>query len=230
MALRQYTSIRHGQQAGGHVDRLCPMPLRRSAQLRVTAAKTSDGPKIAVVGVTGAVGQEFLKVSWQVTRLCANLTTLPGSQVLKERNFPYSDVKMLASARCASMSYVRCTLHTRLPPRSAGKKVHFDSSEYIIEELSESRHVALNTIIYHSFYHHTYGYTRTALTVWTLPCFLQAAQSARSTDQSLPRPAARYVTQSWHIQPLLLLCLRCVHVCLHDCVVCVRTGGVGHIF
>lgn len=29
----------------------------------VRAAKVSDGPKIAIVGVTGAVGQEFLRVS-----------------------------------------------------------------------------------------------------------------------------------------------------------------------
>jgi aspartate-semialdehyde dehydrogenase len=29
----------------------------------VQAAKTADGPSIAIVGVTGAVGQEFLRVS-----------------------------------------------------------------------------------------------------------------------------------------------------------------------
>ena len=37
----------------------------RAARLRtcvVRAAKTTDGPKIAIVGVTGAVGQEFLRV------------------------------------------------------------------------------------------------------------------------------------------------------------------------
>jgi len=28
----------------------------------VRAAKTADGPKVAIVGVTGAVGQEFLRV------------------------------------------------------------------------------------------------------------------------------------------------------------------------
>jgi hypothetical protein len=33
------------------------------AQRRVAAAaKTSDGPRLAIVGVTGAVGQEFLRV------------------------------------------------------------------------------------------------------------------------------------------------------------------------
>ena len=43
---------------------------------------TPDGPSIAVVGVTGAVGQEFL-------------------EVLASRDFPYSTVKMLASKRSA---------------------------------------------------------------------------------------------------------------------------------
>ena len=33
----------------------------RSMQV-VRAAKTADGPKVAIVGVTGAVGQEFLRV------------------------------------------------------------------------------------------------------------------------------------------------------------------------
>lgn len=46
--------------------RLAPQN-RRSVSRRnvchvVKAAKTADGPKIAIVGVTGAVGQEFLKV------------------------------------------------------------------------------------------------------------------------------------------------------------------------
>ena len=40
------------------------------------------GPSIAVVGVTGAVGQEFLSV-------------------LSDRNFPYRSIKMLASKRSA---------------------------------------------------------------------------------------------------------------------------------
>mmetsp|Transcript_26181 Transcript_26181/g.46565 ORF Transcript_26181/g.46565 Transcript_26181/m.46565 type:complete len:342 (-) Transcript_26181:102-1127(-) len=56
-------------------------------------------PSVAIVGITGAVGQEFLKV-------------------LKERNFPYSNMKMLASAR------------------SAGKKVDFDGKSYTVEELT----------------------------------------------------------------------------------------------
>ena len=36
--------------------------LRRHG-LKVQAAKTADGPSLAIVGVTGAVGQEFLRVS-----------------------------------------------------------------------------------------------------------------------------------------------------------------------
>jgi aspartate-semialdehyde dehydrogenase len=41
-----------------------------------------NAPTIAVVGVTGAVGQEFLSV-------------------LSDRDFPYSSIKMLASKRSA---------------------------------------------------------------------------------------------------------------------------------
>eukprot|EP00877_Chromochloris_zofingiensis_P015179 jgi/Chrzof1/9915/Cz04g20200.t1 len=66
----------------------------------VKAAKKADGPSIAIVGITGAVGQEFL-------------------QVLKERDFPYRDIKMLASAR------------------SAGQKQEFDGQTYTVEELKE---------------------------------------------------------------------------------------------
>ncbi|DBA70026.1 TPA: hypothetical protein ACH3X2_012324 [Trebouxia sp. C0005] len=67
----------------------------------VQAAKTADGPSVAIVGVTGAVGQEFLRV-------------------LKERDFPYSNLKMLASGR------------------SAGKTFHYEGEEHTIEETSES--------------------------------------------------------------------------------------------
>ena len=34
----------------------------RAATQTVRAAKTADGPVLAIVGVTGAVGQEFLRV------------------------------------------------------------------------------------------------------------------------------------------------------------------------
>jgi len=75
----------------------------RSAPGRVSlvtkAAKTADGPRVAIGGVTGAVGQELLKV-------------------LIKRDFPYSSMKMLSSAR------------------SAGKKQTFDGEEYTIEELT----------------------------------------------------------------------------------------------
>mmetsp|Transcript_9545 Transcript_9545/g.28712 ORF Transcript_9545/g.28712 Transcript_9545/m.28712 type:complete len:385 (+) Transcript_9545:164-1318(+) len=72
----------------------------RSARLAVRAMKTPDGPSLAIAGVTGAVGKEFLKV-------------------LTQYEFPYSSIKMLASAR------------------SAGKKVEFEGEEYTIEELTE---------------------------------------------------------------------------------------------
>ena len=52
---------------------------------------------IAIVGVTGAVGQEFLKL-------------------IEERNFPFANLKMLASKR------------------SAGKKINFMGKEYTVEE------------------------------------------------------------------------------------------------
>lgn len=55
---------------------------------------------IAVVGVTGAVGQEFLTV-------------------LAERKFPFTSIKLLASAR------------------SAGKKIDFMGKTYAVEELTK---------------------------------------------------------------------------------------------
>eukprot|EP01023_Acetabularia_acetabulum_P062064 TRINITY_DN7576_c0_g2_i1.p1 TRINITY_DN7576_c0_g2~~TRINITY_DN7576_c0_g2_i1.p1 ORF type:complete len:392 (-),score=64.73 TRINITY_DN7576_c0_g2_i1:654-1781(-) len=73
----------------------------RQRSLVVKAAKTADGPRVAIAGVTGAVGQEFLRV-------------------LKERNFPYSNLKLLASAR------------------SAGKVVEYEGQPYTVEELTEN--------------------------------------------------------------------------------------------
>ncbi|MBR2178845.1 MAG: aspartate-semialdehyde dehydrogenase [Selenomonadaceae bacterium] len=55
---------------------------------------------IAIVGVTGAVGQEFLRL-------------------IEERNFPFANLKMLASKR------------------SAGKKINFMGKEYTVEETTE---------------------------------------------------------------------------------------------
>eukprot|EP00897_Mesotaenium_endlicherianum_P006154 jgi/Mesen1/5567/ME000280S04672 len=48
----------------------------------ITMGLTETGPSVAIVGVTGAVGQEFLSV-------------------LHDRNFPYKSLKMLASKRSA---------------------------------------------------------------------------------------------------------------------------------
>ncbi|OUS42729.1 hypothetical protein BE221DRAFT_187452 [Ostreococcus tauri] len=71
----------------------------RRSTVRVEAKKTADGPKLVIAGITGAVGQEFLRV-------------------LSERNFPYSELKMLASAR------------------SAGSVVEFEGEKYVVEELT----------------------------------------------------------------------------------------------
>lgn len=83
----------------------------RQLVANVMAAKAKDGPKIAIVGITGAVGQEFLTV-------------------LHERNFPYSNIKMLASAR------------------SAGKKQEFEGETYIIEELTEKSFDGVNIALF----------------------------------------------------------------------------------
>ena len=55
---------------------------------------------VAILGATGAVGQEFLNL-------------------IEERNFPFAELKMLASKR------------------SAGKKIQFMGKEYIVEEAAE---------------------------------------------------------------------------------------------
>ena len=57
-------------------------------------------PNIAVVGATGVVGQTFLKV-------------------LEERDFPFENIYMMASAK------------------SAGKTLTFKGKEYVVEELTE---------------------------------------------------------------------------------------------
>lgn len=76
-----------------------PAPYNSSRrQAVVTAALDPSGPRLAIAGITGAVGQEFLRV-------------------LSERNFPYSSLKLLASAR------------------SAGKTQDFEGVTYTIEEL-----------------------------------------------------------------------------------------------
>ncbi|MQL69818.1 hypothetical protein Taro_002117 [Colocasia esculenta] len=52
----------------------------RPHRLAVRMALREDGPSLAVVGVTGAVGQEFLRV-------------------ISDRDFPYRSIRMLASKR-----------------------------------------------------------------------------------------------------------------------------------
>ncbi|TKY60999.1 Aspartate-semialdehyde dehydrogenase [Spatholobus suberectus] len=63
-----------------------PLPARSKPRLsgpsRIQMSLRENGPSIAVVGVTGAVGQEFLSV-------------------LSDRDFPYRSIKMLASKRSA---------------------------------------------------------------------------------------------------------------------------------
>ena len=56
---------------------------------------------VAILGATGAVGQEFLNL-------------------IEERNFPFAELKLLASKR------------------SAGKKIQFMGKEYTVEEATES--------------------------------------------------------------------------------------------
>ena len=56
---------------------------------------------VAILGATGAVGQEFLNL-------------------IEERNFPFSELKLLASKR------------------SAGKKIQFMGKEYTVEEATEN--------------------------------------------------------------------------------------------
>ncbi|KAH0916431.1 hypothetical protein HID58_030877 [Brassica napus] len=68
-----------------HTPFLSRLPLRpkpRAFSARVKMSLQESAPSLAVVGVTGAVGQEFLSV-------------------LSDRDFPYSSVKMLASKRSA---------------------------------------------------------------------------------------------------------------------------------
>ena len=55
---------------------------------------------VAILGATGAVGQEFLNL-------------------IEERNFPFANLKMLASKR------------------SAGKKIQFMGKEYTVEETTD---------------------------------------------------------------------------------------------
>ncbi|KAI9091394.1 hypothetical protein K1719_028205 [Acacia pycnantha] len=57
-----------------------------ASSTKVRMSLQENGPSVAVVGVTGAVGQEFLSV-------------------LSDRNFPYRSIKMLASKRSAGRRF-----------------------------------------------------------------------------------------------------------------------------
>ncbi|MEW5298237.1 MAG: hypothetical protein WDW36_001382 [Sanguina aurantia] len=94
-------------------SRACPVQTRSSRTTRnvIRAAHTPNGPTIAIVGITGAVGQEFLTV-------------------MKERNFPYSSIKMLASAR------------------SAGKTQEFEGVSYTIEELTDKSFAGVDIALF----------------------------------------------------------------------------------
>ena len=79
-AITQHQFLRSGGDAT--LPRLLrPSPLCRPS-FAVRMSLREDAPSLAVVGVTGAVGQEFLSV-------------------LSDRSFPYRSIKMLASKRSA---------------------------------------------------------------------------------------------------------------------------------
>jgi aspartate-semialdehyde dehydrogenase len=69
------------------------------AAARATA-KMFKAPRVAIAGATGAVGQEFLRV-------------------LKERDIPMAELRLLASSR------------------SAGKKMSYDGSDITVQELGK---------------------------------------------------------------------------------------------
>ena len=105
-----------------------------------TSAQTSCGscssgslsaPSIAVAGVTGAVGQEFLAV-------------------LEQRNFPFSRIKMLASAR------------------SAGKEVTFKGKNYQVEELTEKSFAGVDIALFSAGSSITKKYAAAAIAAGTV--------------------------------------------------------------
>ncbi|KAL3347138.1 hypothetical protein AABB24_021022 [Solanum stoloniferum] len=71
--------------SGIRLPRLISSSSTSSSPFRVRMSLQENGPSVAVVGVTGAVGQEFLSV-------------------LSDRNFPYRSLKLLASKRSAGKS------------------------------------------------------------------------------------------------------------------------------
>nr|GMC85990.1 aspartate-semialdehyde dehydrogenase [Ipomoea batatas] len=75
-------SLRHNQFLSGAVNLHHPSTTSRTPPSRVCMSLREDAPSVAIVGVTGAVGQEFLSV-------------------LSDRDFPYRSLKLLASKRSA---------------------------------------------------------------------------------------------------------------------------------
>ena len=69
-----------------------------------------SNPNIAVLGATGVVGGEILKI-------------------LEERNFPYNEIKFLASAR------------------SAGKEIEFKGEKHVIEEATPEAFEGVNIVL-----------------------------------------------------------------------------------
>ncbi|KAJ8574229.1 hypothetical protein K7X08_026034 [Anisodus acutangulus] len=79
-------SLRHNHFLNGGATATSTIHIPRSTSTsRIRMSLQETGPSIAVVGVTGAVGQEFLSV-------------------LSDRNFPYRSLKLLASKRSAGKS------------------------------------------------------------------------------------------------------------------------------
>lgn len=134
------------KQSAARPTRAAARPARRA--LAVRAAKTASGPRVAIVGITGAVGQEFLTVRHALCFLRAARppsrvsgaaraarappdrvrmhppealaigparAAPPPPQVMKERNFPYSELKMLASKRCAPPHQLAAPAASALP-------------------------------------------------------------------------------------------------------------------
>jgi len=69
------------------------------------------GCNLAIAGVTGAVGQEFL-------------------DILRERDFPFDSLKMLASSR------------------STGKKIEFKGKQYVVEELTKDSFARIDIALF----------------------------------------------------------------------------------
>ncbi|KAK4371821.1 hypothetical protein RND71_007205 [Anisodus tanguticus] len=80
-------SLRHNHflNGGATATSTILLPRSTSSPFRVRMSLQETGPSVSIVGITGAVGQEFLSV-------------------LSDRNFPYRSLKLLASKRSAGKS------------------------------------------------------------------------------------------------------------------------------